>query len=76
MVQTMSKKQQRKFGPPQDAIVEKVEAPKPRAFEPRACSSCEALRPKASESYSFVYHTRGSVRYCKCKFCGNTWSQS
>lgn len=49
---------------------------RPRAFTPRDCTQCTALRPKASDSYSYVYHTRGSVRYCKCKFCGNTWAQS
>jgi hypothetical protein len=77
----MSKKQnkQRQFGPPAKVVVERIEViepPKPRAFEPRPCSACEALRPKTNENYSYVYHTRGTVRYCKCKFCGNTWSQS
>lgn len=54
--------------------VRTIEQPKPRQFTPRPCTMCTALRD--AESYSFVYHTRGSVRYCKCGFCGNTWKQS
>jgi hypothetical protein len=49
-------------------------APKPRAFTPRDCSLCTARRPK-DRSYSKVYKTRGTVRYVKCEYCGNTWSQ-
>lgn len=52
----------------------KTEEIKPRRFTPRPCTSCTALRPNGT-SYSEVYHTRGNLRYCKCKFCGNTWSQ-
>ena len=52
------------------------EAVKARAYEPPACCSCQALRPKG-KSYSYVYATlnRGysTVRYIKCKFCGDTW---
>jgi hypothetical protein len=46
----------------------------PRRFTPRACTSCTALRP-SNTNYSQVYAVRGTVRYCKCRFCGNTWSQ-
>lgn len=48
---------------------------KPRAFVPRACTSCATYRP-ANTSYSEVYATRGRVRYCKCKFCQATWTQT
>jgi hypothetical protein len=48
---------------------------KPRGFEPRHCSACTSLREDKTKNYSFVYHTRGKVRYCKCGYCGNTWSQ-
>jgi hypothetical protein len=51
-----------------------IEEIKPRRFTPRPCTACTALRPNGA-SYSEVYHTRGNLRYCKCKFCGNTWSQ-
>jgi hypothetical protein len=49
--------------------------PEPKRFNPRPCSSCAAIRPKG-ESYSVVYATKGSVRYCKCKYCGATWAQA
>jgi hypothetical protein len=56
----------------------KTEAPpeaiKPRAFVPRPCTSCEALRP-AGTSFSKCYCTRGEIRYCRCEYCNNTWSQ-
>lgn len=51
-----------------------IEEPKPREFEARPCSSCQALRPHGT-SYSRVYCTRGRIRYCKCDYCGHTWSQ-
>lgn len=75
MVQTMSKKQ-RKFGPPQEAVIEKVEAPKPRvtSFVPRPCSFCTALR-EPNSNYSRVTSTQGNIRYCKCGFCNNTWKE-
>lgn len=47
----------------------------PRRWQPRECSACVAVRPYSKESYVYVYHTRGTVRYCKCRYCGNTWSQ-
>lgn len=47
---------------------------RPRAFVPRPCSSCEALRP-AGTSFSKCYCTRGEIRYCRCEYCNNTWSQ-
>lgn len=65
----MSKKQQQ-----QKPVEQVTEPPKPRAFVPRPCSQCTALRPP-STSYSRVYSKHGQVRYCKCDFCGNTWSQ-
>lgn len=46
----------------------------PRRFTPRPCSVCEALR--SGRNYSYVYHTAGRVRYCKCRFCNNTWTQA
>lgn len=48
---------------------------KPRAFVPRPCSACTALRD-AESNYSYVYHTAGRIRYCKCKYCNNTWTQT
>ena len=54
--------------------IEHKEVPKARAFEPRACCACEAIRPK-NKNYSYVYHTKQRVRYCKCSFCGATWTQ-
>ena len=47
---------------------------KPREFEARPCSSCQAIRPHG-KNYSRVYCTRGNIRYCKCHFCNHTWSQ-
>lgn len=60
----------------EETISKELEAEElvPRRFTPRACTSCTALRP-ANTNYSRVYVTRGTVRYCKCDFCGNTWSQ-
>ena len=51
-----------------------IELPKPREFAAKDCSACAAIRP-ICKSYSRVYCTRGRVRYCRCDFCGNTWSQ-
>lgn len=48
---------------------------KPRAFVPRPCSMCTALR-KPNTNFSRVTTTRGTVRYCECRFCGNTWTQT
>jgi len=48
---------------------------KPREkFSPRSCSMCEALRP-AGTNFSKCYCTRESVRYCRCEYCNNTWTQ-
>jgi hypothetical protein len=56
-------------------IVETVtDAVAPRRFTPRPCSLCTAHRD--GKNYSYVYHTAGRVRYCKCKLCNNTWTQS
>ena len=57
--------------------------PKKRRFAPRPCHACKEIReknPKAkNENYSEVYGTRhseiGTSRYCRCRFCGNTWVQ-
>lgn len=46
----------------------------PREFVPRDCTQCTALRPPR-QSYSRVYCKRGKIRFCKCGFCGATWSQ-
>jgi hypothetical protein len=51
-----------------------IEEPKPVRQEARPCSLCQNYRPHG-KNYSRVYCTRGRVRYCKCDFCGNTWSQ-
>lgn len=48
--------------------------PAPRRFTPKDCAMCETHRPRG-ESYSRVYSTQGKIRYCKCGFCGHTWSQ-
>lgn len=48
---------------------------KPRQFSPRACTMCEAVRP-AGTNFSRVYSKHGDVRYCRCGFCGNTWTQT
>lgn len=51
--------------------------PKARRYVPKPCGSCEAIRPKGS-SYSSVTGTNngpaGIVRYCRCGFCGHTWT--
>lgn len=51
-----------------------VQEIKPRAFVPRQCSQCAAIRPP-NTNFSVVYHTRQTVRYCRCKYCGWTWTQ-
>ena len=51
-----------------------VDEPKAREFEARPCSACQSYRPHG-KSYSRVYCTRGAIRYCKCHYCGHTWSQ-
>ena len=48
--------------------------PIPREDEARPCSLCESRRPIGT-SYSRVYCTKRQVRYCKCHYCGHTWSQ-
>ena len=65
----MSKKRQQ-----QKPVEQKPDPPKPRGFVPRPCSQCTALRPP-NTSYSRVYSKHGQIRYCKCEFCGATWSQ-
>jgi TFIIF-interacting CTD phosphatase-like protein len=49
-------------------------APKPREFTPRDCTLCITSRPPRQQ-FSRVYAKRGKIRYCKCGYCGNTWSQ-
>jgi hypothetical protein len=51
-----------------------VEAPIPREDEARPCSLCESRRPIGT-SYSRVYCTKSNARYCKCSYCGHTWTQ-
>jgi len=53
--------------------VEPVED-KPRRFMPRDCTLC-VTRRKPGESHVRVYSKHGSIRYCRCNKCGNTWSQ-
>ena len=66
----------RQFGPPADAIVEKIELPQPKRYSPPKCSMCTALR-NTDDNYTEVYRTAReveyTVRYCKCRFCGNTF---
>lgn len=47
---------------------------KPKRFVSRPCCMCTEYRPRAT-NYSVVYAKHGRVRYCKCRFCGNTWTQ-
>ena len=78
----MSKRPKRINSPAtQEAIepIETIEAviiaePIYRQFTPRPCTLCEARRP-ANTNASYVYCTRGKIRFCKCKECGHTWSQ-
>jgi hypothetical protein len=51
-----------------------IEALIPREDEARPCSLCELRRP-IGKSYSRVYCTKASARYCKCSYCGHTWTQ-
>ena len=60
---------------PQTTFTAEVEySPTPREDEARPCSLCESRRPIGT-SYSRVYCTKRHVRYCKCHYCGHTWSQ-
>jgi hypothetical protein len=51
-----------------------IESPIPREDEARPCSLCESRRPIGT-SYSRVYCTKSNARYCKCSYCGHTWTQ-
>jgi hypothetical protein len=51
-----------------------TDAPKAREFTPRDCTLCITSRPPRQQ-FSRVYAKRGKIRYCKCGYCGNTWSQ-
>jgi hypothetical protein len=51
-----------------------IEAPIPREDEARPCALCESRRPIGT-SYSRVYCTKSNARYCKCSYCGHTWTQ-
>lgn len=55
-------------------------APRPRAYVPPECSLCVETRRTAKVkpgNYSQVTATKqtklGTLRYCRCKYCGNTW---
>lgn len=56
-----------------------ADQPKPRAFTPKPCVCCRALR-EVGTNYSRVYAVRHDgptlVRYIRCSFCGNTWKES
>lgn len=56
-----------------DAI--EPDAPRAKRYVPRECTSCTAIRP-SGRSYSEVYGTVGSIRYCRCRFCGCQWKES
>jgi len=66
----------RQFGLAEDAIVERIELPQPKRYSPPKCSACTALR-SGDDNYTEVYRTAResgyTVRYCKCRFCGNTF---
>lgn len=51
------------------------EAVEPKRYVPPQCSACSATRPK--ESFVDVYVVRRvngtTIRYCKCRNCGNTF---
>jgi hypothetical protein len=51
-----------------------IEIPIPREDEARPCTLCESRRP-IGKSYSRVYCTKTNARYCKCSYCGHTWTQ-
>lgn len=73
----MARKKQR---PQESQETQTIEAPvaevpiEPRRFMPRDCTLC-VTRRKPGESYVRVYSKHGSIRYCRCGMCGNTWSQ-
>jgi hypothetical protein len=56
------------------AIKEASKGPIPREDEARPCTLCESRRP-IGKSYSRVYCTKAKVRYCRCSYCGHTWTQ-
>jgi hypothetical protein len=56
------------------AMKETSEIPVPREDEARPCALCESRRP-IGKSYSRVYCTKTNARYCKCSYCGHTWTQ-
>lgn len=59
-----------------------VQEVKPRAttYVPPECTMCTELRSNdekaEGENFTRVYGTVGSVRYCRCAYCGNTWKHS
>lgn len=66
----------KKEAKPEVPTIEKQPNAEPREkFVPRPCSDCAAVRP-ANTSYSRVITTRGRIRYCKCGYCGSTWTQA
>ena len=56
-----------------------VPLPKARRYSPPSCSACTALRPEGKD-FTEVYSTKREgeyvFRYCRCKFCGNTFKDS
>lgn len=68
MSKTMTRQKPKRKKPPEAEV-------KPRAFVPRPCSECQSVR-KPNTNYSRVYSVHGKIRYCKCSFCGNTWTQT
>lgn len=57
--------------------VQTQEKPQPKRYTPPICTMCAAL-PPANINYTEVYHVRKNgrfvVRYCKCRKCGNTFT--
>jgi hypothetical protein len=43
--------------------------PASQRVEAPPCVSCKA-------SATFIYTTRGAIRYCKCRHCGHTFTHS
>ena len=79
---TMSKKRRPDNRIERQPDVRTEDEVKPRRYVPRPCAMCTALRD--GESYSFVNGTETRInseteliisRSCKCRKCGNTWTE-
>lgn len=57
--------------------------PSPNVPRPSECSLCAAYRKRRAETEpgwqpqgTFIYSTKGIVRYVKCRDCGHTWTMT